>query len=84
MEIVSTDTIKISTTYCGRNREMVLMVGQKYVVDQLNPRATRNRGRIVELLGFNSDFMPDSAIVKYLDNNRRGRVSVSDLAPYAE
>jgi hypothetical protein len=44
-------------------------------------RIKKNSGRIVEILGFTSDFMGE-VIVRYLDNNRRGRQHINCLLPY--
>jgi len=84
MEIVSTDPVKLTVTYDIYRREVFLEVGKKYVIEQLNPRIMKNRGRIVEILGFSDNFMPQFAIVKYLDTKRTGKVDVSDLAPYKD
>ena len=58
-------------------------VGNKYIVHMSKPTTKKDRsnnGRLVEVLGFSDEFAGD-AIVRYLDNNRRGRLSPSYLIP---
>lgn len=58
-------------------------VGNKYIVYMSKPTTKKDRsnnGRLVEVLGFSDEFAGD-AIVRYLDNNRRGRLSPSYLMP---
>lgn len=64
--------------------KVVLEVGNKYKVTMINPttkKDRKNNNRIVEIIGFTDSFMGD-VIVRYLDNNRRGRLSVNCLLPY--
>jgi hypothetical protein len=59
-------------------------VGSEYIYrpSKLTTKKDRkNNGRIVEVLGFSSDFFGD-AIVRYKDNNRRGRLNPCCLVPY--
>lgn len=65
----------------GQNVE--IKVGNKYIVHMSNPTTKKDRtnnGRLVEVLGFSDEFAGD-AIVRYLDNNRRGRLSPCYLMP---
>ena len=66
----------------GKRREVILEVGREYIVDPINPRAKRNRGRRCELLGFveSKDGKRTKAKVTYLDNRRVGRVELHNLA----
>jgi hypothetical protein len=75
----------IETEYnTGYERKKVtLSIGEYYEVVYANPRNKKNRGnngRIVEVLGFTDDLCGD-VIVRYKDNNRRGRVNVNCLLP---
>jgi hypothetical protein len=66
-----------------RNTE--IETGKEYIVQPLNPRKLKNRGRHCLVL----DFVPVSeahpndivAKVRYIDNNRIGKVNLSDLIP---
>jgi hypothetical protein len=52
--------------------------------DQQLMKQRKNLGRLVEVVGFIDDFMPKDAIVRYLDNNRRGRLEINSLEPMQE
>ena len=69
----------------GLSRTVVVTVGREYVIELDNPRATRNRGRHVRVLGFvpASPSRPDEFVakVRYLDNNRVGRAELGNLVP---
>lgn len=86
MEIKSTDTVVTCYTCGSKEVEVLLEVGNLYKIayeKPTNKKDRHNNGRIVEVLGFTDDFMGD-VIVKYLDNNRRGRVGVGCLLLYLE
>lgn len=75
----------IETTHnTGYERtEVLLEVGKYYDVVHANPKNKKDRnnnGRTVEILGFTDDIYGD-VIVRYTDNNRRGRVRVNCLLP---
>jgi hypothetical protein len=72
--------IELESHFGGKSRKISLEIGRTYTIDPLNPKRLKNRGRIVRILGFNDNFMPDKAIVRYLDTNRRGLVYVGELA----
>jgi len=69
----------------GGEQSVTLDVGKEYVVQPANPRATKNRNRKCVILDFvpASDARPHDIVakVRYLDNNRVGRVEPSDLVP---
>jgi hypothetical protein len=69
----------------GLSRTVIVTVGHEYVVEPSNPRATRNRGRHVRVLGFVpvSPSHPRDIVakVRYLDNNRVGRAELGNLVP---
>jgi hypothetical protein len=70
---------------CPGERKYPGGTGKKYVFDPENPttkKERKNKGRSAESLGFTGDFMPEDPIVKYLDNNRKGRLSPCCLIPY--
>lgn len=84
MEIGSTESV--NTTYnCGnKNIEVLLEIGRTYEIVHFKPSRKKDRdnnGRTVEVLGFTDNFMGE-VIVRYLDNNRRGRVQVNCLLPH--
>lgn len=61
--------------------DYTMKVGSRLVVNQLNTRAKKNRGRVVEVTGFPERANDDDrkVKVKYLDTNRSGKVEVGDL-----
>jgi hypothetical protein len=85
MEIFSEETTVITRQLgTGEFIKIKIEVGYKYVVDPVKPttiKERKNKGRIVEVLGFTDNFSPNGVIVKYLDNNRRGLASPMDLIP---
>lgn len=84
MNIVSGESVEV---YSNQSKQYIkLEVGNKYIVHFEKPlsKEKKNQDREVELLGFIDDFMPEDAIVRYLDNNRRGRIRVNSLLPYNE
>ncbi len=69
------------------NNWVVISVGEKYKYEPKRPttmKQRKNLGRLVEVVGFIDDFMPKDAIVRYLDNNRRGRLEINSLEPMQE
>lgn len=82
--INSTDSIKSYSNATSDPKDVELVVGQQYIIDIVKPTTNKDRlnnNRIVKILGFTDDFMGD-VVIKYLDNNRRGRVRVNVLLPY--
>ncbi|NPV91304.1 MAG: hypothetical protein HPY50_11100 [Firmicutes bacterium] len=67
----------IRTGYKNIIREIDIEVGQVYYIEPLNPLKTKNQGRGVVVLAFLEQ--NQRALVKYLDNNRSGKVHLSDL-----
>lgn len=61
--------------------DYTMKVGSCLIVNQLNTRSKKNRGRMVEVIGFPERTSKDErkVKVKYLDTNRPGRVEVGDL-----
>lgn len=85
MEIRSTDSLCVTSSSGALSRTVKLIVGAWYIVRPLNShQGIKNQGRVVELLGLTDSFMPRGAIIRYLDNNRRGRIDTSDLVPYGD
>lgn len=73
--------IEYNTGY--ERRKVTLSTGAYYEVVHANPKNKKDRsnnGRIVEILGFTDDWCGD-VVVRYSDNNRRGRVRVNCLLP---
>ncbi len=67
-------------------RYFIIEVGKKYIFNPHNPtnkKDRKNKGRIVEILGYSSDYWGDP-IVRYLDNGRRGRLCKNYLVPIEE
>ncbi|QDV67679.1 hypothetical protein Poly24_13810 [Rosistilla carotiformis] len=67
----------------GRKRRetVTLTIGETYRVEPLNPQKKKHRGRVCAILEFDDDFMPGFASVRFHDNNRVGKVDLSDLVP---
>ena len=86
-KINSEESVNTLYTVGGGNCIPVLLeVGRRYQIVHYKPTTKKDRannGRVVEVLGFTSDWFGD-VIVKYLDNNRRGRVGVNCLLPFLE
>ena len=81
--IYSTDSVKTAYSMGAKEVYVVLEVGNTYEIAFKNPtnkKDRNNNGRIVEVLGFTSCYMGD-VIVKYKDNNRRGRLRLGCLLP---
>lgn len=63
--------------------EVNIEVGMKYTIDIIDlatAKDRRNNGRIVEVLGFTESLAGD-VVVRYLDNNRIGRLPVNYFLP---
>lgn len=75
---ISDDKVEVDSEH----HKVVLKVGQEYVIDQFNSKAPKNIGRRCVFLGVvtTDDGKYQKAKVKYLDNNRAGRVEFTDLA----
>lgn len=85
-EIINTDDVHALYGEGIYQIKVVLEVGKLYKVTFKTPttkKDRKNNGRVVEILGFSDSFMGD-AIVRYLDNNRIGRLKVNCLLPFAE
>jgi len=85
MTIISEVPTVITRRIDDKFVQINIQAGQKYIYEPEKPtkkRERENKGRIVEVLGFTDNFSPAGAIVKYLDNNRRGLVCPTDLLPY--
>lgn len=70
------------SAYFGRigPREIIVQVGRRYMVDQLNKQAKKHRGRPCEITELDDNFMPDRAAVKFLDaEGRWAIIQLSDL-----
>lgn len=82
MKIVSLESEEVFNQEL--RQKIVIEVGCKYVYSVNKPTNKRDRkfnGRIVEVLGFNDNFCGE-AIVRYLDNNKQGKVNPCILKPY--
>lgn len=75
---INDDRIEVNS----KHRNVILEVGREYIIDQLNPKTQKNRGRRCVFLGVvtvdNGKYQ--KAKVRYLDNNRVGRAEFTDLA----
>ena len=77
------DRITVSCTYGAQTREVILKIGEEYVVQPLNGQKKKHRDRRCVIL----DFVPVSgarprdvvAKVRFLDTNRIGRTELDDL-----
>lgn len=77
------DETREGTAWFGKTirREFRVTVGQRYIVDPLNPRRRKNRGRTCVVVGFEND---DMAIVRFDDNGRSGREDPGELVAMSE
>lgn len=86
MNIISENSTKVIVDRENGIKLLVtLEVDNIYFFDPIKPttkKDRKNKGRIVKILGFTDDFSPDGVIVRYLDNNRRGRVNPCALVPF--
>lgn len=76
--------VKVHAGYRGQERHVLVKIGEEYVVEPLNPRNKKNRGRHCLVIGFHSDEEGKDifAMVKYLDNNKVGRyMDLGNLIP---
>ncbi|PEZ76222.1 hypothetical protein [Bacillus sp. AFS017274] len=58
-------------------RKIDLIIGNKYIVNPLNPNKLKNRDRKVILVSIENDKI--YVKVNYLDTSRPGKVEISDL-----
>jgi hypothetical protein len=66
----------------GKERAAIAYTtGNTYRVDPTNPQKKKHRDRVCTILEFDDDFMPQNASVRFHDNNRIGKVDLSDLVP---
>ena len=73
------EIIEVSAGYSKHKRTTTIKPGNTYVVRPLNPKKMKNRDRQCTVLGFIETEDGDTvAVVRYLDNNRQGRIR--DLA----
>ena len=76
---------KIMSSQGGISRNVTLHEGREYIVNPLNPRTTKHRGRrciVLDIVPVSESHPRDyTAKVRFLDNNRVGRVELSDLVP---
>jgi len=83
-DIVSKESVE--TVNRETNKNVMLEVGRKYIFYMSKPttkKDIKDNGRIVEILGFDDNFMCNKAIVRYMDTQRPGSISNIDyLLPY--
>ncbi|MFS1518561.1 hypothetical protein V1503_19170 [Bacillus sp. SCS-151] len=60
-------------------REVVLFSGKEYIVNPINKNKLKHRGRKVEYKSYSSNGGYTTAKVKFLDNDRYGKVEIDDL-----
>jgi hypothetical protein len=60
-------------------RKVTLIPEKEYIINQVNPRATKHRGRKVIFKSAENDRYGVYALVKYIDTKRAGRVDIGDL-----
>lgn len=80
--VLTTTRSKLSEGADGERRSSILTVDSQYLVSPENPVNKKDRGRVAELLAFADSFHPNEAIVRFSDNNRKGKVPLCDLVPY--
>lgn len=78
---MDSSVLKIQAYYKTVTRTVTIEVGQTYLVDPLNPRCKKNRGRFCVVLGFPSD---NYALVAFSDTSRNALVPIRDLTDFEE
>lgn len=61
-----------------------ITIGATYQVEPLNARKKKHRNRVCTILGFDDGFFGGQALVRFHDNNRKGKVDMTDLTPVAK
>ena len=62
-------------------KTLTITIGSTYRVEPINPQKKKHRDRVCTILELDDDFMPQNASVRFQDNNRVGKVCLSDLVP---
>jgi hypothetical protein len=80
---MATTKMTVTSGAPPRQRTVTLEVGKEYMIKPINPHNRENRGRkclLLEFVPYSYD-KPDDivAIVKFLDNLRKGRIELEDL-----
>lgn len=72
-------TVKISDSQDKLIRETDLILGNEYIINPINPRIYKNRGRRVVFKGLKSSSYGTVAIIKYLDTLRPGIAELENI-----
>ncbi|MFC5587570.1 hypothetical protein ACFPRA_01435 [Sporosarcina soli] len=59
--------------------DYTITIGCELIVKPMNKRKLKHRDRRVQVLSFNRNKYGSRVNVKFLDNNRRGIIEISDL-----
>lgn len=74
--------ITITSHFKKESRSVTLVEGGIYQIEPINPKFTRQRGRMVKIIAlpYGSSKNPyEKAVVEYLDNGKMGKVKSIDL-----
>lgn len=76
------DSHTIESSFNRKKRAPVTVTkGNTYRIEPMNSQKKKHRDRVCTILEFDDDFMPQEASVRFHDNNRVGKVNLSDLVP---
>lgn len=76
------DSHIIESSFNSKKRAAVtITIGSNYRVEPMNPQKKKHRDRVCTIIEFDDDLMPKNASVRFQDNNRIGKVCLSDLVP---
>lgn len=76
--------VDIQAGYCRKRRSLRLELDREYIVKPLNEFKLKHRDRHCKLLSLEPSICggkPGGYWVRFLDNNRRGKVEADDLIP---
>lgn len=76
---------EVNYTRDGKDIKNIIIVGNEYKIAIDNPKSEKdkkNNGRTVKVLGFNNSHTENYVIIRYLDNNRKGKAEFDRLLPY--
>lgn len=65
----------------GEKQEREVTVGKRYRVEEQKPQKKKYSGRVCVVESISQQFMGRDATVRFEDNNRTGKVDMSDLIP---
>ena len=71
------ERVEGTVTFGRRSRRYAVAVGDACIVDPINPRKKKHRGRLCEVVEL--EMLDGDAWVKFIDTGRTGKVDIGDL-----